>query len=340
LGSALFAMPLYLLTKRIKGDIKLEYKIVQKKVMNILLLISLFQLFIGCKDNGTGPKPEPFKNPRDMTWNADTLETGDPNQLQLIPENLLVFSPNDAWLCCWADGPLGQMWRYDGKDWLVNDILKDVSGKPRDIAGTSSNNLFAGGYIGDNVFIAKYNGGNWTDIYPGFYTVDPSKWLKGDILDMSVDASGNIWACGRNGLVMKYENNKWTTDTINLNINDDISYWLKSIDSFNGKTYILASTAHKTTFLEKYYFLSGYMGNYVVLDSMVFDSPSVIIKWGYLQLYSSTFNKLYSSGLSGVWAYHDKTWDKILDVRGTINNLYGPAENYLIAVGDYKKALY
>jgi len=241
-----------------------------------------------------------------MIWTADTLETGDPNQLQLIPENLLVFSPNDAWLCCWADGPFGQMWRYDGNDWVVNDILKDVSGKPKDIAGTSSNNLFSGGYIGDNVFIAKYNVSNWTDVYPGFYTVDPNKWLKGDILDMSSETNGNIWACGRNGLVMKYENYKWAADTININLNNDIAYWLNSIEYYDGKVYVLASTANKTSYLEKYYYLSGNMNNFVVLDSIVFDSHSTIIKWSYLQLYTSTFNRLYSNGLSGVWEYINK----------------------------------
>ncbi len=314
---------------------------VKKKAIKILFIISLLQLVASCKEKGTEhPQTKPFKNPREMTWTADTLKTTDPHQLQILPKNLLVFTSNDAWLCCWADGPLGQMWRYDGKDWTINDIGKDVIGKPADIVGLASNNLLTGGYIGDNVFIARYIGSNWTDVYPGFYTVDPSKWLKGDILDMSTDRSGNIWACGRNGLVMKYENNKWTTDTIDLNLNDDVAYWLKSIESYNGRTFILASTANKTTSLEKYYYLAGEMNNFVVLDSMVFNSPSVIIKWGYLQLYSSNFSKLYSSGLSGVWMYQDKDWEKILDVNGTIYNIYGKAENYLLAVGDYNNVLF
>jgi len=305
----------------------------KKKVLFLVTILTIV-LMNSCKDNGTGPTRKPFKNPREMTWTADTLKMPD-YAIQLLPRDLLVVSPENIWLAAWVGH--GQVFHYDGKSW---EMVKEVGGGINCLVqGNTPNSIWAGGYIGrdvngqftQNAYLGYYNGTNWQD---------NEFQLKSELLDISKDTGGNIWTCGRNGLVMKYENNKWIADTINLNINDDISYWLKSIDIFNGKTYILASAAHKIAYLEKYYFFSSYMDNYVVLDSMVFNSPSATIKWGYLQLYSSTFNKLYSSGLSGVWTYQDKTWDKILDVRGTINNLYGAEENYLIAVGDYNKALF
>ncbi len=308
---------------------------VKNKAMKILFIISLLQIVASCKEKGTEPPlTKPFKNPREMTWTADTLKMPD-YAIQLLPLDLLVVSPEDIWLAAWVGH--GQVYHYDGKTW---NMVKEIGGGINCLVqGSTPNSIWVGGYIGrdvdgqftQNAYLGYYNGANWQD---------NEFQLKSELLDMSTDPSGNIWACGRNGLVFKYENNKWTTDTINLNLNDNVAYWLKSIENFNGKTYILAPTAHKTTYLEKYYFLSGDMDNFIVLDSMIFDSPSVTIKWGYLQLYSSTFNKLYSNGLSGVWIYQDKDWEKILDVNGTIYNIYGKAENFLLAVGDYDKVLF
>ncbi|MEW6195631.1 MAG: hypothetical protein AB1521_10800 [Bacteroidota bacterium] len=309
---------------------------------NTLIIITAILILNSCKDNGTQPPVNNYKHPRDMTWTADTLNTDDPNQLQIIPQNLLAFSPNDAWLCCWADGPLGQMWHYDGNEWKVNNILKDVTGKPADIVGFSSRYFWTGGYIGDYVFIAQYNGNNWIDIFPGFYTVDQDEWLKGDILDMSTDEDRNVWACGRNGLVMKYDNNTWAVDTINVGYkknHPDAEYLLRSITYYNNQVHVLGGIYHSS--LQRYinYHFKGYMNNWELLDSMIIDSPSSIIKWGYLGLYETT-NKLFSYGSLGIWEYQNSNWAKIYDYNGEIYEIYGQSNQYLLAVSAFRTVLF
>jgi hypothetical protein len=275
-----------------------------------------------------------------MTWTADTLETGDPDQLQILPQNLLVFSSNDAWLCCWADGPLGQMWRYDGKDWTINDIGKDVSGKPADIVGLASNNLWTGGYIGDKVFLARYNGINWIDVYPGFYTVDPSKWLKGDILDMSVDVNGNIWACGRNGLVMKYENNKWISDTVNIFSGYTLSLSLRSTEFYKDKISLISETYDSNHRKYYYYYFSGTIDNWSLVDSMVLENPSSEIRFGNFGLHKGANNELYSFGLEGIWIRTNNIWEKIFDIDGEIYCMYTVNRDYIVTGSAYKKIFF
>ncbi len=309
-------------------------KIVQKKFKKIILLVFLLQFVTGCKEKGTEPPTKYFKNPREMIWTADTLKMPD-YAIQLLPQDFFVVSPENIWLAVWVGH--GQIYHFDGKTW---EMVKEIGGGIDCLVqGVIPNSAWAGGYIGRDV-----NGQFTQNAYLGYNTGtswhDNEFQIRSEILDLTKDINGNIWACGRNGLVMRYENDKWNADTINLNLSNDIAYWLNSIEYYDGKAYVLASTADKISYLEKYYYLSGNMNNFVVLDSMVFDSPSAIIKWGYLHLYSSTFQKLYSNGLSGVWEYKSKNWEKILDVRGTIHSVYGVAENYLLAVGDYDKVLF
>ena len=88
----------------------------------LIVTIILFSAF-SCKDQGTNPS-NTFINPREMKWTADTLLI--PNgAIQLLPENLLVFSENDAWLCCWCDIRDGLMWHYDGEKWNQSNSLEE-----------------------------------------------------------------------------------------------------------------------------------------------------------------------------------------------------------------------
>ena len=182
--------------------------------------------------------------------------------------------------------------------------------------------------------MAKYDGIKWQRYYPN---------IKGDILDMSSEKNGNIWACGRDGLVMKYANNTWNSDTIRLNYLQTFpkaEYLLQSIEEINMESIVLATIYNSDEHKYIYYFINGDMNNWTVLDSMILETPSSNIKWGYLQLYSNSFNNLYFCGLRGVWKHENGAWGKILDVQGTMNNVYGDDENYLIAVGDFNKVMY
>ncbi|MCL5031594.1 MAG: Rax2 family protein [Bacteroidetes bacterium] len=124
-------------------------------------------------------------------------------------DNILVFSPNDVWVCGWSDISRGLIWHYDGKQWSESNIGADVGGmRVDDIAGYSSNDLWAAGYSGDNIFLAHYDGYRWTR--------QSDMNIRGELLDMSKDPEGNLWACGRDGVMLKYNKTKWIVDRIKV----------------------------------------------------------------------------------------------------------------------------
>lgn len=304
-----------------------------KQKIFLLSAIIIIIITYSCKDNGTQPPVINYKHPRDMTWTADTLQTPE-GAIQLLPQNLLVFSPTDAWLICWSDVLNGLVWSYNGEQWAESNSIEELGGfRVSDIAGKTSRDLWTAGYSGENVFMAHYNGTRWERYYPN---------IKGDILDMSIDASGNIWACGRNGLVMKYENNTWLADTINVGYQQthpEAEFLLRSIISYNNQVHILGGLYHSELQLYINYHFKGYMNNWEMLDSMIIDSPSSIIKWGDLGLYETT-NNFYSYGSLGIWEYQNSNWKKIYDFNGEIYEMYGQSNKYLIAVSAYRTVLF
>jgi hypothetical protein len=302
----------------------------RKLILIIPVIINL--IAISCKDNGVSSSSG-IKTPREMTWTSITLTSPDSTSSQLLPENLVAFSPTDMWLVCWCDVARGLLWHYNADGWKESNIFGDVGGmRVNDVAGRSSYDLWAAGYSGKNIFLGHYNGSKWTR--------EDNMGIDGEILDMCKDDEGNIWACGRNGVILKYSDNKWVADTIKIAFQSSTEYFLKSVEYYNDKIFVLASTQNTSTLIEKYYYLYGDIKNWTLADSIVLDSPSAVIKWGYRGLYSINFGNLYSYGLSGIWIYEGKTWSKELDVDGSINGIYGNNKNYLIGAGDFQNIFF
>ncbi len=292
-----------------------------------ILLTTLLTTF-SCKESITDSRPRIIRAPQDMIWTADTLKGFD-QYAQLIPRNLLVFAPNDAWLVCWSDIARGLIWHFDGKSWKESNIAADVGGmRVSDIAGYSSSDLWACGYTGDEIFLAHYNGSKWTKYN--------TNGIKGDLLDMCKDTDGNLWACGRNGMIMKYDKTKWTYETFKIATLPNSELFFKSVSFFNNKVHLLLTTIKDNPWTEKYYFINGQAKNWTVIDSMIIDSPSAKIKWGYRGLHTGV--SLWSHGIYGLWKLDGNIWTQILNINNSIDGLYESATNYLIAVGDYKTA--
>jgi len=318
---------------RLQLQIKYENREMKKKnlVFN-MAIITISCLAFSCNKSITEPEKR-IKTPREMTWTADTLTSPDPTSIQLMMRNILAFSPNDIWVCGWSDVARGLLWHYDGKSWTESNIAADVGGmRVNDIAGYNSSNLWAVGYSGDEIFIARYDGTHWTR--------QNNMNIKGELLDMSKDPSGNIWACGRNGVILKYDKTRWIADTIKINFSTPTEYFLKSIEYYNSKAYVLATTLIKNTGILKYYYIYGDINKWTIADSMTFDATLRKIKWGNWGLYGSAFEKIYSFGNVGSWIYDNENWQPFNNSSATIHGMNGISENYLFAVGDFKQILF
>ena len=304
----------------------------KQNLVFVMIVTVVTVLDLSCKDTGTNPN-QTIKTPREMTWTADTLPVPE-GAIQVLPEDLLVLSPTDIYLAIWVGH--GQIMHYDGKSWKM---VKEIGGGIDCFIQGNSNDIWAGGYIGHqngsqfmrSIYLGNYNGISW---------YDNELSMQSEILDLTKDPDGNIWACGRNGVVLKYTQGRWISDIIKISFAYPAEYFLKSIESYNNKIYILASSMNTNTLVEKYFYITGDMKNWTIADSMTLDSPSSIIKWGYRGIYSYNFNKLYSYGLGGIWQYNDGLWNKLLETDGAINGITYTDENYLLAVGDFQKILF
>jgi len=295
---------------------------------NTLVTLFILQIFVysllSCKKTPTEPEKR-IKHPSEMTWTCDTLKPM-LDGIQLLPENMLVLSPNDIWLVCYSDVARGLLWHYNGENWTESDIRKDVGGmRVNDIAkGNKANDMWVVGYSGEETFIGYYDGYKWHR--------HPQTW-KGELLDMFKDSEGNIWACGRDGLVLKYDGNKWNANTIKLNLDYPNTYLLKSIAYFNNKAHILAITVNNNTLKQKYYFISGEINNFGIIDSFEAGDKR---KWGYYGLYVSPGNELFSHGPGGYWKYVNGQWQSYFSINYQMFGISLANENYILAAGAYQ----
>ena len=135
-----------------------------KNIIAAIIIAAIIITAFSCKDTGTGPTTKPFKDPREMTWTADTLPVPS-GAIQVLPQDMLVVSTTDIYLATWVGH--GQIMHYDGTKWK---LARDVGGAGIDCLAMDGNNtLWAGGYIGrdvggqftQNAFVISYNCSSW-----------------------------------------------------------------------------------------------------------------------------------------------------------------------------------
>ncbi len=291
----------------------------------IYLLTISFLVLISCNEPTNTTITEKLKDPREMIWTADTL------QLPVLPQDMLVLSPSNIWLAVWVSP--GELWHYDGKIWKT---IESVGGSINCLTRVNDNNLWAGGRFGRNsknyIAVANYKNNTW------IWNEMP---LEGEVTDMCTDPQGNIWACSRNGIVLKYSNNKWSADTIKQNIDLELnSYWFSSVEYYNGNIYLLGGKANKSTSIETDYFIMGDIKKWSVLDSMVFKSSNTNIKWGNRSLHISDDGKMYSCGLRGIWKYENNQWDQIKYFDGQMYGMYSPRSDYILVISAFNQMFY
>ncbi|KAF0149023.1 MAG: hypothetical protein FD143_2809 [Ignavibacteria bacterium] len=294
-----------------------------------ILLTALITTF-SCTESITDSRPRIIRAPQDMIWTADTLKGFD-QYAQLIPSNLLVFSANDAWLVCWSDIARGLLWHFDGKSWKESNIAADVGGmRVNDIAGYSSSDLWACGYSGDEIFLAHYNGSKWTKYN--------TNGIKGELLDMCKDTEGNLWVCGRNGLIMKYDRAKWITNYIYLQKAESSKYWFNCVGFTDGLIHLSMSHIDFSKKIENYYYIHGNISRWLFSDSMIIKNHNSEIKWGYYEFNSSN-NRIHSMGINGYWIY-ENGWQKKFSYVKSIYDAWESAFDYKIIVGESKASFY
>ncbi|MFA7287830.1 MAG: hypothetical protein WC055_03020 [Melioribacteraceae bacterium] len=294
-----------------------------KNIIKILLLL-FSVIIISCDKSTTEPEAR-IKTPDEMSWTVDTLRP-DGTAIQLMPRNFKAFSPKDIWLVCRSDVARGLLWHYDGKTWQESNIYGDLGGMRVDaLDGSSSSDLWAVGYSGTKSFIGHYDGLKWRRYAEEF---------DDQLLDITKDDEGNLWACGRNGLILKYINGKWEKNyfKVNVNLEYNEAFFFINMIYYNKKIHLLGNKYGLRG--ETHYHIAGDFNSWNLMDSNRIADGSR--KIGNYRL-RNIDNKLYSCGVGGVWLYKDSYWEQIFFIPQQIYVMSGINRNYLLAVGPFNK---
>ncbi len=306
-----------------------------KKIIFITTLVITATAFITCSQTNE-PQPLPFKDPREMTWEVDTLHY--PGNMQTLMSSIAGCSPDDLWICGHAGQ--GRMWHYDGTDWSPINLyeLQVYVSDYNDLYAYDCNNIFLAGMqrrTGESPLskIIKYDGVNWIE-----QPIEGNERLQ----SISGDSPDNIWACGHDGLIFHYDGTSWIRDTIHAPYTLGRNFQLNSIAVHNRKTYLLANLIDEINYQDVFYFYEGSIGNWVLLDSMRIDVNNSTYRWGIGKLYASLWGKLYSTGW-GVFEWDGNEWNRIIPFFNNSNPVRwmdGTSEDNLILVGDLGSAYY
>jgi len=305
-----------------------------------LLSFILLLLIYGCAENISTPS-EPLKSPREFDWTADTLAY--PNSYQTMMKDIWASGPDDIYVCGHNDGVFGKVYHYDGNEWSPVDFTEyfpksfDVYG----VHGFSWYNVWLACSRADVVYdsgdiieinyttlLVHYNGFSWEEFDPGG---------KSALSDIWGSDPNNIYACGQDGLVYHYDGIEWEADTVDLNATDDDVYGLYRMTGDANNVYMLGEIKYKYSGGSKYYLLSRESNNWIVKDSLLFDSDNNRFNWGVSNLYIDYDGTLYSGGPEGVFVKNGKDWTNVLYSNYIVRSIDGNGQGDLIAACEFGK---
>ncbi len=176
----------------------------------LIIVLALFTIvnFSSCDST----EPEQIKSPRDYTWVADTVYN--PDNPQTLMSSIWGSSENDIYMCGHSSGSPGGLWHFDGNNWGVVDLFKEIGHAARltGVHGTNSNNVWVVGYQNtyDKTpipYVIRYNGIKWEKIELNVNTAINSVFVKD---------RNDLWVCGSDGIVCHYDkiHMAWEIDTL------------------------------------------------------------------------------------------------------------------------------
>jgi gamma-glutamylcyclotransferase (GGCT)/AIG2-like uncharacterized protein YtfP len=283
-----------------------------------------------CGDNGTNPSTEQPKDPREMTWTADTIAYE--GSSQTLMTSMWASSPNDVWIAGHNDRSRGEIYHFDGKIWKEIDPMNDVPRSTKSInkiMGLAPNNIWMvgdrRGYSRKDLII------NW----------DGTKWREHNLnlqvrpISLFANRNDDIWVGCDSAVIYHYNGTTWEKDIPKLNIPQGSEYFINGLVVKENTVYLNVAVYDIKGRRYIFYFVKGRMMNWTVLDSMYQENPSSIIKWGNRGLALGKEGNIYSFGDWGLWIYSNNTWQRTIPINYTMLSVYELNENYKIAVGVY-----
>ena len=302
----------------------------------LFILICVLLTANSCsKDNIVNPK-EILKDPATMHWTVDTLYYPDPESFQTLMNSIYVIDTNDIWVCGHCDFNRKQIWRYSSGKWSIYNIFDDIplsSMTPNKLIGKDKDNLWIVGNRNERSLAIKLIKGKWHD-----YNID----VQGRLFDGFVSSTGQLFACGTNGIVVSHDELGFNSDIVQVKRNYiGYYYYLPSIAEYNKTKYIIASysPAGSPNVEWSYYFLKGNFKQWKVIDSfkVSWSSTGNPYRFGNQKLYSSPWGKLYSCGDMGLWKWENNSWENQISILSPLYNIMGVRDDYILSVGVFGK---
>lgn len=293
----------------------------------ILLFVAFCSvaIFNSCKDSGTNSEDK-LKDPREMTWTADTLSY--PNSIQTLMTGFLAFSNKDIFAYGHCDWSAGKVYHYDGIKWDVYDLTPYIYGYwVNKMIAFSRNNIYGVGSSGDpdNLKVFNYNGTSWK-----YYM--PAEYILGALYSVAGDPPNNIYACGTNGLIYYYNGDYWKKEIINVKIPSNTSFDLISIAVYNNVVWTIADARNANTNYFRSFLIKGTTGNWTVQDSVNTNASPIIANRGLFRVFLGDNKKFYSSGTRGYYSWDGNKWTLLYNDTDNYH-FYVYNDNYMISFG-------
>ncbi len=297
--------------------------------LSIARVITILVVTYSCSETITPPNEELLKDPREMTWIADTIAYE--GSMQTFLTSMWVYSPTDAWVAGHNERSLGEVYHFDGNKWTENEPT--LSGVPTStksinrIMGLTPNNLWM---VGDRRgfsrkdLVLNWNGSTWKEHILNIQ-LRPLRLFTNRVND--------IWIGCDSAVVYHYNGTKWEKDKPKLNIPPASTHFINGIIVKNTDTYLNVYVNDTVAKRYLFYFVKGKFESWTVLDSMEIKNPQSIIKWGNWGIKLGNEGGIYSFGDFGVWQYINNEWIHIIPINYTMHSIYEFKKNYKIAVG-------
>src|SRR4030042_6127344 len=101
----------------------MKQAIIISKKRQIFMIAALVVVILSCSQTSE-PQPQPFKDPREMTWTVDTLRY--PESVQTLMFSIWASSPSDVWICGHNSSSRGSLWHFDGISWNEINLYEDI----------------------------------------------------------------------------------------------------------------------------------------------------------------------------------------------------------------------